>query len=74
MLRRGSKKALTWSSRSRKALHQKSSDDHAFGITIDMEAAPPTTDRIAAVDPHDETSAINPFAVSLMNANSGKPV
>ena len=61
--------------RSRKALHQKSSDDHAFGITLNVEAAPPTADGIAAIGPHDETSAINPFAVSvLMNANSGQPV
>ena len=40
-----------------------------------MEAAPPTTDGIAAVGAHDETGAIDPFAVSiLMNANSGQSV
>lgn len=60
---------------SSQALHQKSSDDHAFGITLDVEAAPPTTDGIAAIGPHDEASVINPFAISvLMNANSGQPV
>jgi hypothetical protein len=40
-----------------------------------VEAAPPTTEGIAAIGPYNETSPINPLAVSvLMNTNSRQPV
>jgi hypothetical protein len=75
MLRRGFKEALIRSSGAARPSIKSPAMTMAFGITLDVEAAPPTADGIAVIGPHDETSAINPFAVSiLMNANSRQPV